>query len=181
MTQADSLLESGPLSVLVWGQNVAKVKINGEGCMAFLDNGTQINTITPNYVKDHMLEIGLITDLISTKVVCEGLGNAYTHPLGHVIVWVQVDRVQGYDKDQIALVVLDELKFAEWVPVILGTPAISHVVNVIKEREIDALAMPWANSRVVHLLSVHRAMATLMEDHILEGANLNGYNKVVFT
>ena len=42
-----------------------------------------------------------------------GLGNAYTHPLGYIIVWVQVDRVQGYDKNQIALVIPDESKFVE--------------------------------------------------------------------
>ena len=56
--------------------------------MTLLDNGAQINTIMPNYVKDHSLEMGLITDLIGTRVTCVGLGNAYTHPLGYVIVWV---------------------------------------------------------------------------------------------
>ena len=57
--------------------------------------------------------MGLITDLISARVACMGLGNAYTCPLGYVIVWVQVYRVQGYDKDQISLVIPDELKFPE--------------------------------------------------------------------
>ena len=42
------------------------------------------------------------------------------------------------------------------VPVILGMPTIGQVVNVMKEVEMDALAMPWANARVAHLLSVHR-------------------------
>ena len=51
-----------------------------------------------------------------------GLGNAYTHLLGYVIVWVQMEGVQGYDEDQIALVIPDESKFVEWVPVILGNP-----------------------------------------------------------
>ena len=83
---------------------MAKVKINGESCKALLDNGVQINTITPNYVKNHSLEMGQITDLIGAKVACVGLGNAYTQPLGYIIVWVQVDGVQGYDEDQIALV-----------------------------------------------------------------------------
>ena len=84
-----------------------------------------------------------------------GLGNAYTHHLGYVIVWVQVDRIQGYNEDQIALIIPDESKFMEWVLVILGTPTISHIMNVMKEREIDALVMPWVNARVVHLLSMH--------------------------
>ena len=98
------------------------MKINGKSCQALLDNGAQINTITPTYVRSHSLEMGPITDLIGARVTCVGLGNAYNHPLGYVIVWVQVDIVQGYDKDQIALVILDESKFVEWVPVILGTP-----------------------------------------------------------
>ena len=149
--------------------------------MALLDNGTQINTIMPNYVKDHSLEMGPITDLISARVTCMSLGNAYTHPLGYVIVWVHVDRVQGYDEDQIALVIPNKSKFAEWVPIILGTPTISHVMNVMKEREIDALMMQWANARVAHLLSMHRAMATLLEDQTSEGANPDGYDEVVFT
>ena len=93
--------------------------------MALLDNGAQINTITLKYVSDHLLQVGPITDLIGTKVACMGLGNAYTRPLGYVIIQVQVDRVQGYDEDQIALVILDFSNFVAQIPVILGTPIIS--------------------------------------------------------
>ena len=60
----------------------------------------------------------------------------------------------GYNEDQIALVVLDLLNFVERIPIILGTPTISHIINVIKERETDALAVPWVNATVAHLLSV---------------------------
>ena len=98
--------------------------------------------------------MGLITDLIGKRVTCIGLGNAYTQPLGYVIVKVQVDGVQGYKEDQIALVVPDLSNFMERIPIILGTPTISYIVNVMKEREIDTLAMPWVNARVTHLLSV---------------------------
>ena len=61
-----------------------------------------------------------------------------TQPMGCVIIRVQVDGVQGYDEDQIALVIPDLSNFVAWVPMILGTPMISWVVNMIKEREIDA-------------------------------------------
>ena len=67
------------------------------------------------------------------------MGNAYTRPLGYIIIQVQVDGVQGYDEDQIALVIPDLSSFAAQIPVILGTPTISQVVNVMKEAEIDAL------------------------------------------
>ena len=110
--------------------------------MALLDNGAQISTITPKYVGDHLLQMGLITDLLGAKVTCMGLGNTYMRPLGYIIIWVQVDGVQGYDKDQIALIILDLSNFAAQIPVILGTITISQVINVMKEAEIDALAMP---------------------------------------
>ena len=41
--------------------------------------------------------------------------------------------------------------------------------------------MPWANARVVHLLSMHWVTSTVLEDQILESANPNGYDEVVFT
>ena len=65
-----------------------------------------------------------------------------------------MDGVQGYDEDQIALVVLDLLNFVARIPIILGTPTISHIINVMKERQIDALVTLWADAMVAHLLSV---------------------------
>ena len=125
--------------------------------------------------------MGLITDLIGTRIACVDLGNAYTCPLGYIIVWVQVDGVQAYDEDEKALVIPDESKFMEQVPIILGTPTISHVMNVMKEKEKDAFAMPWANAKVVHLLSMHQANAAVLQDQTSESANPNGYDEVVFT
>ena len=122
-------------------ENMAKVKVNGENCMALLDNGVQVNTIMLRYVKEHSLQVGLITDLMGSKVTCVGLGNAYTRPLGYMAIWVQVDGVWGYDEDQIALIILDVSNFATRVPIILGTPTIGQVINVMRETEMDALAM----------------------------------------
>ena len=92
--------------------------------MALLDNGAQVNTIMPRYINEHSLQVGLITNLMGSKVACVGLGNAYTRPLGYVVIWVQVDGVWGYNEDQIALVIPDFSNFATRVPVILGTPTI---------------------------------------------------------
>ena len=92
--------------------------------MALLDNGVQVNTITLRYVKEHSLPVAPITDLMGAKVTCIGLGNAYTRPLGYVIIRVQVDGVWGYDEDQIALIILDFSNFTVRVPIILGTTTI---------------------------------------------------------
>ena len=92
--------------------------------MALLDNGAQVNTITLKYISNHSLQVGPITDLMGSKITCVGLGNAYTRLLGYVVIWVQVDRVQGYDEDQIVLVILDLSNFVAQIPVILGTSTI---------------------------------------------------------
>ena len=139
-------------------ENMAKVKINGESCMDLLDNCAQVNTIMLRYVSNHSLQVEPITDLMSSKVACVGLGNAYTGPLGYLVIWFQVEGVQGYNEDQIALVILDVSNFAARVSVIFGMPTIGQVVNVMREAEMDALVIPWVNARAAHLLVVHRMM-----------------------
>ena len=149
--------------------------------MALLDNGAQVNTIMPRYVRNHSLQVGPITNLMGSKVACMGLGNAYTRLLGYIAIQVQVDRVQGYDEDQITLVILDPSNFMAQILVILGTPTISQVVNIIKEAEVDALAMPWANARVAHLLLVHRMMPVEVGDGQKEEVDANGYDQLMST
>ena len=133
--------------------------------MALLDNGAQVNTITPSYVSKHSLQVGPITDLMGSKVTCVGLGNTCTRPLGYMLIWVQVDRVWGYNEDQIALVIPDISNFATRVPIILGMPTIGQVVNVMREVEMDTLATPWANARAAHLLAVCRMMPMEVGDN----------------
>ena len=149
--------------------------------MALLDNGAQINTITLKYISNHSLQVGPITNLIGAKVTYTGLGNAYTRPLGYIVIWVQVDGVQGYDEEQIALVILDLSYFVAQIPVILGTPTIGRVINVMKEAEMDALPMPWVNARVVHLLSVLRIMPMEVGDGLEEEVGTNGYGQLMYT
>ena len=53
---------------------------------------------------------------------------------------INVPCVQGYDEDQIAIV-MDDPDMSE-CPVILGTPTIYCVMEVIKKSEISKLAVP---------------------------------------
>ena len=162
-------------------ENIAKVKINGESCMALLDNGVQVNTITPRYVKEHSLSVGLITDLMGSKVACIGLGNAYTRLLGYIVIRVQVDGVWGYDEDQIALIIPDFSNFVVRVPIILGTPTIRRVVNIMRETEVDALAMPWVNARVAHLLAIRRMVPVEVGDTHEKGYDTSQDSFVMYT
>ena len=118
---------------------------------------------------------------MGSTVACMGLGNAYTRPLGYIVIWVQVDGVQGYDEDQIALVILDSSDFVTQIPVMLGTPTIGQVVNVIRETEVDALATPWANARAADLLSVHRMTPMEAGDGQKEELDMNGYDQLMYT
>ena len=79
-----------------------------------------------------------------------GLGGISVEPIGFIMMNVKVPCVKGYDEDQIAIV-MDDLGMTEW-PVILGTPTLYHVMEVIKESEISKLAVPWASSRVSWLM-----------------------------
>ena len=44
---------------------MARVRVNGENCMTLLNNGMQINTITPSFVETHSLEVIPLSDLVS--------------------------------------------------------------------------------------------------------------------
>ena len=60
-------------------------------------------------------------------------------PIGFVMMNVKVPCVQGYDEDQIAIV-MDDPGMTEW-PVILGTPTLYRIMEVIKESEISKLGL----------------------------------------
>ena len=149
--------------------------------MALLDKGVQVNTITPRYVKEYSLQVGPITDLMGSKVTFIGLGNAYTRPLGYMVIQVQVDRVWGYDEDQIALIIPDFSNFATRVPIILGTPTIGRVVNMMREAEMDALAMPWADARAAHLLAVRRMMPVEVGNDQEDGYDADKDSPLMYT
>ena len=65
---------------------------------------------------------------------------------------------------------------------ILGTPMISHIMNVIEEREIDALVTPWVNAWAAYLLAVWWATATVEDDKVAAGVlDFTGYDELVTT
>ena len=126
------------------------------------------------------MEMGLITDLIGARVTCVGLGNAYTHQLGYVIVWVQVDGVQGYDEDQIALVIPDKSKFMEQVPLFWEPHyKLCHECHEGEANRCPANAMGkcQGGTSIIHVLSCCHSVGRPN----LGSANPNVYDEVVFT
>ena len=129
-----------------------------------LDNGSQLNFVTPTYAHERGMDI-LSLDTLAQEIGRQlppiaVMGGGMIKPEGFVIMNVRVPCVRGYNEDQITIVLEDpEMKDC---PVVLGTPTLFRVMEVIKESEISELAVPWANSRLSWLMrGVHAKMSRL--------------------
>ena len=135
-------------------KNLGKALIDGELTNCLLNNGAQLNFITPAYAQEQGMDIMsldyLVQEIGGSIQPIRGIGGISVEPIGFVMMNVKVPCVQGYDEDQIAIV-MDNPGMTEWL-VILGTPTIYQVMEVIKESEISELAVPWASSRVSWLM-----------------------------
>ena len=135
-------------------KNLGKALVDDELVTCLLDNGVQLNFIMPTYAQERGM------DIMSLEYLAEEIGGAILHisgiggisvePVGFVMMNVKVPGITGYDEDQIAIV-MDDPGMTEW-PVILGTPTIYRVMEVIKESEISKLAVPWVSSRISWLM-----------------------------
>ena len=120
--------------------------------------------MTPEFVRAHSLNIGLLSDLVNGILIVNGFGELFSPPLDYVIIRVQADRVQGYNKDQVALVIPDPTDFGSWVPVILGTLTINRIINMIKESEIEELSVSLSGLGISHLLACHWAELSIASE-----------------
>ena len=135
-------------------KNLGKALIDDELTTCLLDNGAQLNFITPAYAQERGMDImsldHLAQEIGGSILLIRGLGSISVEPVGFTMMNVKVPCVQGYDEDQIAIV-MDDPGMTEW-PVILGAPTLYRVMEVIKESEISKLAVPWASSQVSWLM-----------------------------
>ena len=135
-------------------KNLGKALIDDKLVSCLLDNGAQLNFITPAYAQEQGMDI-MSLDYLAEEIggaipLIRGLGGISVEPIGFVMMNIKVPGVEGYDEDQITIV-MDDPGLTEW-PVILGTPTLYWVMAVIKESEISKLAVPWASSRVSWLM-----------------------------
>ena len=133
-----------------WGQAL----INDELTTCLLDNGAQLNFITPAYAVERGMDI-MSLDRLAQEIggllpLIAGMGGSLVEPTGFVLMNVKVPCIQGYDEDQVALV-MDDPGMTE-CPVILGTSTLCRVMEVIKESEISKLAVLWSSSQISWLM-----------------------------
>ena len=129
-------------------KNWGKALIDDELTTCLLDNGAQLNFITPAYALEQGMDI-MSLDYLALEIggpipPIRGIGGIPIEPVGFAMMNVKVPCVQGYDKDQVTIVI-DDPDMSECL-VILGTSTIYHNMEVIKESEISKLVVPWASS-----------------------------------
>ena len=161
-----SFLNTDPLTCWSGPENIAQIKINDEGSWALLDSGSTINTVTPEFIKAHSLDVGPLSNLVYGTLKISGFGGLFSWPLGYVMIRVQVEGVKGYNEDQVALVIPDLTAFGLRVPATLGTPTFNWIMNIIKESEIDELPVSLSGSRISYLLAGHQVELSLKNNTI---------------
>ena len=142
-------LNPDPFRRWIGPKNWGEALIDGELTTCLLDNGAQLNFVTPAYAQARGMDVHPMSRLSKETgraiPPIQGIGGVLVVPTGFVMINVQVPCVRGYNEDQIAIV-LDDPGMGK-CPVILGTPTLYRVMEVIKESEISRLAIPWATSR----------------------------------
>ena len=156
-----------------WLGPEAVVKLVVEGCEvnALADSGSQVNTVMPKFITQNGWPVLPLDDLVDHPLHLVGLGGNQTQPLGFVILRVQVREIAGYDEDAFFLIVPDGSDFSKQVPLVIGTCTLGHVVNVIKESELDMLSPPWAVVHASRLLSVRQGTVTSDDESSGDVAN----------
>ena len=147
-------LNPDAFSRFIGPKNWGKALINDELTTCLLDNGAQLNFITPAYAIERGMDI-MSLDRLAQEIggpppLIAGMGGNLVEPTGFVLMNVKVPCIQGYDEDQVALV-MDDPGMVE-CPVILGTSTLYRVMEVIKESEISKLAIPWSSSQISWLM-----------------------------
>ena len=76
-----------------------------EGCKvsALADSGSQMNTMTLEFIQERGYPVRLLDRLVHYPLHLVGLGGRCTCPLGFIIARLQVKEVAGYDKDVVFL------------------------------------------------------------------------------
>ena len=131
-------LNPDPFCRFIGPRNLGEALIDDKLTTCLLDNGSQLNFVTPTYAHERGMDI-LSLDTLAQEIGGQlppiaVMGGGMIKPEGFVIMNVRVPCVRGYNEDQIAIVLEDpEMKDC---PVVLGTPTLFRVMEVIKESKI---------------------------------------------
>ena len=119
-----------------------------------------------------------LTDLCEGGITIDQPFNYEGRLIGYVIMSVQINRISGYNEDQVALVAHSSAEFTHHVPIILGTPTMDRAIATLKESKIDWLATPWACVRKSTLLrAATTRVAAVRADVTTKPIDVMGYKE----
>ena len=115
-----------PRSWWLGPMNLSYAYIDRVWTRVLLDDSLQINSVTLAYAHEHNMVIGPLEELAGDPSgnLIQGMGECQTSALSYVVFCVQIEGMKSYNKEQVALVLVDETKFGHRVPIILGMPTI---------------------------------------------------------
>ena len=104
-------LNPDPYCQFIGHKNLGEALINGELMTCLLDNGAQINFVTPAYAHKRGMDI-MSLDRLAQEIGGQippiaSIGGIMVEPKGFVMMNVQIPCVKGYNEDQIAIVMED--------------------------------------------------------------------------
>ena len=124
-------LNPDPYCQFIGPKSLGEALIDGELATCLLDNEAQLNFITLTYAHKWGMDIMSLESLaqeIGGKIPpIADIGGIMVKPEGFVMMNVQIPCVQGYNEDQIAIV-MDDLGLKDCL-VILGMPTIFQVMK----------------------------------------------------
>ena len=128
--------------------NLAYVHLDGIHTWVLLDDGSQINSITPAYAKSQGFVVRPLEELASdaTGQAFQGIRGTCIGAIRYIVFRVRIEGIPSYDEEQVALVIEDSSSFSKKVPVLLGMLTLHRVIRSMKESEMEQL--PTARQQI---------------------------------
>ena len=108
-----SLFVDGPTTNWLGPEAVVKLVVEGCEVNTLADSGSQVNTVTPEFVTQNGRPVLPLEDLVDHPLHLVGLGGNRMQPLGFVILRVQVKEITGYNEDVVFLIIPDGTDFSK--------------------------------------------------------------------
>ena len=127
-----------PIAHLVSKVKEACILIDDVECLVLIDSGTQISTIRIEFVK----QLGLKIHQLDRILKFETTGGGDIPYMGYVEVDLKIPQIKAFNEDMLMLVI-EDIAYAQHVPIHLGTLCIDRALDLISGREITQLKTKW--------------------------------------
>ena len=145
-------------------------------CLALVDSGAQISTITIGIVKQLELKIYQLDRIL--KVETTGGGDIpYT---GYVEVNLKIPEIKAFSEDMLMLVIEDSM-YAQWVAIQPGILHIDRALYLISEKEITQLNTKCKWSKITSLLTGKMAWVEDKSEKTFSPDKVDGTVKAIKT